>query len=150
MRSKPLLEKTLRQPIRYLRRNLSFSHGYSKKLLSTKKRRSLFITRSSSPARSIASGFMMGVTALYFSTSNTSTLSPGSWNRSLNGAGAYIAQLARSGFQSRAIWWVSSGVWAVSFSRPTMNCAAASVPRQDQNSSDQTIASASTTDSAMP
>jgi hypothetical protein len=63
----------------------------------------LFITRSSSSARSIASGFMIGVTKLYFSKSNTSTLSPSSWNRSLKGQGVYIAQLAMSGFQSRAM-----------------------------------------------
>ena len=51
----------------------------------------------------MASGFMMGVTKLYFSKSKTSTLSPSSWNRSLKGQGVYIAQLAMSGFQSRAM-----------------------------------------------
>ncbi len=86
------------------------------------------MTRSSSSARSIASGLMIGVTKLYFSKSKTCTLSPSSRNRSENGHGVYIAQLAMSGFQSSAIRYVSSSVSRVSFSRPTMNCASATMP----------------------
>ena len=62
------------------------------------------MTRSSSSARSIACGFMMGVTKLYFEKSNTSTLSPSSWKSEEKGHGVYMAQFARSGFQARAIW----------------------------------------------